>query len=871
MKLLKSFAFKNAIFYFFIFLLGLGTMGYLMLNNSSNRIIETAKNQLVHNGELIEIQLEDYIDGLLSQLDYLSNSPVLKKYISTEDSINYKLLLDNYLSVIRSNDDFFQIRFIEANSGREVIRVNQLNGKVESTKPNQLQYKSDRPYFKETIKLDSGEVYFSEINLNKEFGKISLPRTPTLRIACPLYFKSILKGIIVINTDLTKLFNRLENTVGAGFDLRMLNEKGFYLMHEEIDSTFIFEYGNDFPQFDLSPDDLIKDGIVSLPRELISVHKVQIKPMKYHFVFQVVANRSSLMKPYYDWRRKSFLLIFFTGLTFTIIAFYILRKQSQTFRRLTESMKQFSNNMNLEDLPTNREDEIGEMARSFKEMSALINQQISSIELEKKNAELAERDKSEFIENISHEIRNPLQSILGLSKMLEQNSPNPNQIDILRSIQLNTTNLVRLVNDILDYQSVINGNYKSEFLWEGIDNLLQDLLIGNQYSASQKSIQINTSLDSELKNYEFRVDKLRLSQILNNLISNALTHAAFNGSIITSVKLIQLKSDIARIAFSVSDDGIGMSESELLQINERYFSNKKSNSKESNFGLGLTIVNELLNHLGSELKASSQKNIGSTFYFELNFKYRSKEPEGPNINQGVNIDRNISVLLIDDDEQILNFYKHLFYDFKAVYISSFDQLNRNDDTLFDLIITDYRLGGNVVAEYISILKSIASNHSVLIVASGVDPDLKEIWKEFPQALAIQKPFEKNHLFNQINLGLVLSKYGVPQLNSIKADYDYDKDKYSKALTILIKEWEEYKLRLINCIEHKSLTDLEKILHKFNTTLRRLELPKLEKRLIKIKDAFSASHLILNKERNDINNIMECYHYNLKYSLKKIIS
>ena len=186
MKLFRSFAFKNAIFYFFVFLSGLGVIGYFMLNNSSKRIIETAKNRLTHNSDLVEIQLVDYIDGLIAQVSYLSNSPILKKYLTYEDSSSYHLLSQNYLSVIRSNSDFFQIRYIEATYGKEVVRVDQLNGKARIVQADELQYKANRPYFLETKKLDSGGIYFSDINLNREFGKISEPKTPTLRIACPL-------------------------------------------------------------------------------------------------------------------------------------------------------------------------------------------------------------------------------------------------------------------------------------------------------------------------------------------------------------------------------------------------------------------------------------------------------------------------------------------------------------------------------------------------------------------------------------------------------------------------------------------------------------------------------------------------------------
>jgi hypothetical protein len=84
---------------------------------------------------------------------------------------------------------------------------------------DQLQQKGDRNYFTETIKLRKGSIYFSEIDLNKEFGKIEIPYTPTLRVASPLYIGDQLYGIVIINTDLRGLFTELKKTVAENEEL----------------------------------------------------------------------------------------------------------------------------------------------------------------------------------------------------------------------------------------------------------------------------------------------------------------------------------------------------------------------------------------------------------------------------------------------------------------------------------------------------------------------------------------------------------------------------------------------------------------------------------------------------------------------------
>ena len=122
----------------------------------------------------------------------------------------------------------------------------------------------------------------------------------------PTYHNSILKGVIIINTDLTKLFDRLKKTVGNDFNLRMLNNDGYYLMHEEEDSTFTFEYGRNVPQINTELNDHT-DEVVSLPNQLISKHRVKVEPMKYDFIYHVIADRPMLMSSYYQWRRTSIL------------------------------------------------------------------------------------------------------------------------------------------------------------------------------------------------------------------------------------------------------------------------------------------------------------------------------------------------------------------------------------------------------------------------------------------------------------------------------------------------------------------------------------------------------------------------------------
>ena len=146
----------------------------------------------------------------------------------------------------------------------------------------------------------------------------------------------------------------------------------------------------------------------------------------------------------------------------------------------------------------------------------------------------------------------------------------------------------------------------------------------------------------------------------------------------------------------------------------------------------------------------------------------------------------------------------------------------------------------------------------MLIASGAEPNMNTIRATFPTALFIRKPFSNSQLQEQIKLGIVLSKFGVPILEQIKADYDYKEEKYSRALKLLLKEWQTYSQRLDQCMEDENEEELEEILHKFTTTLKRLSLPALEIRLMKVKEIFQSGHKAKEQEHKEIKDIMMSY-------------
>ena len=134
-----------------------------------------------------------------------------------------------------------------------------------------------------------------------------------------------------------------------------------------------------------------------------------------------------------------------------------MKRQARELKEITTMMTTFPASIEPAKLPIQRNDEIGHLAKSFEEMSKTISENLASLKLSKEEAEKANREKEEFLENMSHEIRNPLHSILGMTYLLEKNHPANHQKVFIDSLKSSTNNLLSLVNDILDFKKLSEG------------------------------------------------------------------------------------------------------------------------------------------------------------------------------------------------------------------------------------------------------------------------------------------------------------------------------------------------------------------------------------------------------------------------------
>jgi signal transduction histidine kinase/HAMP domain-containing protein/CheY-like chemotaxis protein len=303
-----------------------------------------------------------------------------------------------------------------------------------------------------------------------------------------------------------------------------------------------------------------------------------------------------------------------------------LLKQSQSLAGELQSRQEELQQTNLE---------LQEKARLLAEQNAEVERKNSEVEqakfaLEEKASQLAltSRYKSEFLANMSHELRTPLNSLLLLARQLADN-PNgnllPKQVEFADAIHDSGSDLLMLINDILDLSKIESGTAALDVGAVSLRDLCNDLERMFRPIADTKGLALNIALDAHLPPY-LHTDKTRLQQVLKNLLSNALKFTA-RGQVTLQVSLATagwspdldtLNNAEMVVAFAVSDTGIGIAADKQRLIFEAFQQADGTTSRKyGGTGLGLSISREIARLFGGEIRLQSAVGTGSTFTFYL--------------------------------------------------------------------------------------------------------------------------------------------------------------------------------------------------------------------------------------------------------------
>ncbi|TCT19407.1 response regulator [Thiobaca trueperi] len=233
-------------------------------------------------------------------------------------------------------------------------------------------------------------------------------------------------------------------------------------------------------------------------------------------------------------------------------------------------------------------------------------------------AEAASRAKSAFLANMSHEIRTPMNAVLGLLQLLRHTDLSARQLDYACKAETAAQSLLAILNDILDFSKVEAGKLVLDETPFRLDDLLRNLSVVLSSALGSREIEVLFKLDPGIPRV-LRGDALRLQQVLLNLAGNAIKFTE-RGEVVVSLHALEINPALARIAFSVSDTGIGIAPERLQAIFEGFTQAESSTTRRyGGTGLGLAICQRLVRLMGGELTVESAPGAGSRFGFTLNF------------------------------------------------------------------------------------------------------------------------------------------------------------------------------------------------------------------------------------------------------------
>ena len=307
--------------------------------------------------------------------------------------------------------------------------------------------------------------------------------------------------------------------------------------------------------------------------------------------------------------------------------------------------------------------------RSIRQLKATAEERGNlNIELEKviEKSEKSALAKSEFLSIMSHEIRTPLNAVIGMTNLLMMGNPRPDQKDNLDILKFSANNLLALVNDVLDFNKIEAGKVVFENIKFNLPDLIQNVCGGLKLKAEEKELAFKVSVDPVLRDKVLIGDPTRLSQIVFNLISNAIKFTP-SGTVWVTVKVLEDRHNIVNVRFSIKDTGIGIEKENLAMIFEPFTQESITTTRQyGGTGLGLAIVKRLLELQHLHMDVITQPGEGSEFAFSMEFTVSTEvvpSPLAPNpLQVPLQVDSmsNLRVLIAEDNMVNVMLMKKLF-------------------------------------------------------------------------------------------------------------------------------------------------------------------------------------------------------------------
>ncbi len=248
--------------------------------------------------------------------------------------------------------------------------------------------------------------------------------------------------------------------------------------------------------------------------------------------------------------------------------------------------------------------------------------------LAKNRAEKGNQARSEFLSNISYEILNPMNAVIGMLQLAQETNLDVRQQNYLYKAKSSAQKLLHMLNDLIEYSKIESGKLEFVTVKFNLIEVLHQISDSVEREALQKNIDIRIKLENPIPRTVFG-DQYRITQILYQLISNAIKFSHTDSAVYLSSKLLQESKDTVLLQFTVQDNGIGISKSKMETLFSRFENTDTTNTKQrGGIGLGLAIAYELTQLLEGRIWAESEEGKGSSFHLAVPLRKNRESEHG---------------------------------------------------------------------------------------------------------------------------------------------------------------------------------------------------------------------------------------------------
>jgi len=390
----------------------------------------------------------------------------------------------------------------------------------------------------------------------------------------------------------------------------------------------------------------------------------------------------------------------------------------------------------------------------------MLHKKNAELIVSKEKAELASKTKANFLSTVTHELRTPLYAVTGLTNMLLEEDPKPNQIQHLKSLKFSGDYLLTFINDILQINKIEANKVDIEPEAFNLKKKMTNIIAALNNSATDNNVKIHFEYDNNLPE-NFIADQIKISQILINLIGNAIKFTKDGDIWVRAIKVSE-KDELYSVRFEIEDNGIGISEEKQNQLFESFSQGSiQINRKYGGTGLGLSIVKGLIQILKGTISLKSELGKGSKFMFELPLKYSEKVETEEVVNYFKDISeidlKNINILVVEDNKINQMITKKILNKMKLncdVIDNGEDAVNMVKDKNYHVVLMDIHMPGISGLEATRLIRTFNKDITIFALTAVTLEDKMHEFDEAGFDDIISKPFKQEDFEKKLYEALI---------------------------------------------------------------------------------------------------------------------